>query len=68
MANLFCPECDGGISSGHRHRLGQRFLCPHCRTVLEVISVRPLELDWADDYEDEESEGSWQAAWSRKLG
>jgi hypothetical protein len=65
MANAFCPECDGGISSGHRHRLGQRFLCPHCRTVLEVISVRPLEVDWA--YDEDGSEDSLEDVWNRKL-
>ena len=63
MAN--CPECDRGIKPGRRPRQGQRFQCPHCSTAIEVISVAPVEFDWA--YDDEESESSLQDVWSRKL-
>jgi hypothetical protein len=37
---------------------GQKVICPHCDADLEVISVEPLELDWAYDWswEDEEEE------------
>lgn len=68
MAKAICPECDGGIGLGRRLRLGQRVLCPHCCTVIEVISVLPLELDWAYEYDEDESEGSLEDVWSRKLG
>jgi hypothetical protein len=56
MAIAFCPECEGGVRPEHRLRLGQRCLCPHCCTVIKVISLRPLELDWA--YDKDEPEGS----------
>jgi hypothetical protein len=63
MAN--CPECDRGIKPRRRLRQGQRFRCLHCNTAIEVISVVPLEFDWA--YDDEESESSLEDVWSRKL-
>ena len=64
MAN--CPECDRGIKLGRRPRQGQKFLCPHCSTAIEVIGVVPLEFDWAYDEDDEESESSLEDVWSRK--
>ncbi len=67
MATVNCPECDRGIGLGRRLRLGQRFLCPHCRTAIEVISEVPLELDWVYDDDDEGSEGSLEDVWSRKM-
>jgi hypothetical protein len=68
MAKATCPECNRGIKVGRRVRLGQQFLCPRCCTVVEVISVFPLALDWSDDYDEEDSEGSLEDVWSRKLG
>jgi uncharacterized paraquat-inducible protein A len=61
-----CPECDRGIKLGRRPKRGQKFQCPQCSTIIEVVSVAPLEFDWAYD-EDEESEGSLADVWSRKL-
>jgi hypothetical protein len=34
--------------------------------MIEVISVSPLEFDWAYD-DEEDSEGSLEDVWSRKL-
>lgn len=67
MAKATCPGCEGGIRLERRLRMGQRFLCPHCCTVIEVISVAPLELDWAYDSTDEE-EVSFEDVWSKRLG
>lgn len=61
MAKATCPECDGCMRLGRQLRLGQRYLCPHCCTVIEVSSVLPLELDWAYAYD--ESEGSLLDVW-----
>ena len=30
-------------------RVGQKLLCPHCETEVEVIGLDPLDLDWAYD-------------------
>jgi lysine biosynthesis protein LysW len=53
MASAYCPDCDGKIVL-NLVKLGQKMTCPHCDTQLEVISVDPLELDWAYDWSDEE--------------
>ncbi len=54
--DTFCPECDSRIRL-RTPRLGQRVQCRECGTVLEVIDLHPLELEWAfgdssyDEYE-----------------
>ena len=53
MATSYCPDCDGQLSLSHV-RLGQKLICPHCETQLEVISLEPLELDWAIDWFDDD--------------
>jgi alpha-aminoadipate carrier protein LysW len=62
MARAFCPDCDGVVRFNTHARLGQKLVCPHCGIDLVVISVEPLDLDWAyvrtetewGDIEDEE--------------
>ena len=61
MATAYCPDCDGRITLNPHAVVGQRVTCTHCDSDLEVISVDPLELDWAydwswDDDEDEEED------------
>jgi alpha-aminoadipate carrier protein LysW len=61
MASAYCPDCDGRIALNPHATVGQRVTCPNCDSDLEVISVDPLELDWAydwswDDDEDEEED------------
>jgi alpha-aminoadipate carrier protein LysW len=58
MASTYCPDCDGKIVLNPA-KIGQTLTCPHCDAELEVISVDPLELDWAYDWawdEDDEEE------------
>ena len=59
MAVAFCPECETGIKLGNTPREGQQVTCPECGAELEVISLKPLELDWAY----EESEEDWDDGW-----
>jgi lysine biosynthesis protein LysW len=42
----YCPECDGRIVI-KAPRLGAKLTCKDCRTRLQVISLTPLELEWA---------------------
>ena len=44
-----CPECDSRIYFERRPDVGEMISCPECDTLLEVISVAPLRLDWASD-------------------
>jgi lysine biosynthesis protein LysW len=57
-ASAYCPDCDGIIYINPRPQAGQRFVCPHCDTELEVVSSHPLELDWASSWSDEEENDS----------
>jgi lysine biosynthesis protein LysW len=51
-----CPECDAEVRFKKAPWLGQRTACPRCGTALEVVSLGPLELDWAfeEPIEDQE--------------
>jgi alpha-aminoadipate carrier protein LysW len=57
MGRVYCPDCDEKIVLNPDVELGLRFVCPNCDVELEVISVDPLEIDWAyDDSWDEDEE------------
>jgi lysine biosynthesis protein LysW len=49
MAVAYCLECGNSIGLSARPCEGQRLICTACGARLEVISLRPLELDWAYD-------------------
>lgn len=40
-----CPECDEFFTLQAHVHLGSNVTCPHCNTLLEVISTNPFELD-----------------------
>ena len=44
-----CPECDGRLRFRKNLKIGELILCPECEVTLEVVSIKPLELGWADD-------------------
>jgi alpha-aminoadipate carrier protein LysW len=56
MPSAYCPDCDEKITLNAKPAVGQKLTCPHCDADLEVISVEPLELDWAYDWEWEDEE------------
>ena len=60
MAVAFCLECGNGISLGARPHEGQRLICTKCRARLELINVRPLELDWVYAEPVHDPEEYWQ--------
>lgn len=52
----YCPECDAKINV-KSPKLGQIVSCRVCDTRLEIVDLKPLELDWAfeddlDDFDD----------------
>jgi Zn-finger nucleic acid-binding protein len=63
MPSAFCPDCDEEIIMNPRATLGQKLNCPHCEAELEVISVEPLEFDWAYDWTWEEDEDEDDEDW-----
>lgn len=54
MATALCPDCGQKIVIGPKPKKGQWVSCPHCNADLEIISISPLELDWAMYDEDED--------------
>ncbi len=60
MTVVFCPECGYGIDLGAWPQEGQRIICTKCRARLEVINLRPLELDWVYDEPHYYPEEGWQ--------
>jgi alpha-aminoadipate carrier protein LysW len=62
MATSMCLDCGRSIDLGLKPKEGQIVTCPMCDADLEVISIDPLELDWAyarseewnDEWEGEE--------------
>ena len=51
-----CPMCGENIRVSSGRKAGDRLECPECGEALEVISLKPLELDYAVDDEDREDE------------
>ena len=60
MSVTICPECEAKINFDSPVEVGERVFCPECDIELEVISAKPLTLDYAfDDDEDWEDE-DWE--------
>jgi lysine biosynthesis protein LysW len=61
-----CPECASTVALGKSVKLGEFIECHECGTMLEVISLKPLELDYAlgdEDWEELEEEEEWDEEW-----
>ncbi len=58
MPRGFCPDCDAMITVGREVKVGTLLNCPECGVELEVLSLSPFELDYADfeEWEEEEEE------------
>ncbi len=69
-----CPECGSTVALGKSVKLGEFIECHECGTMLEVISLKPLEIDYALGDEDseeweEEEEGDedWEEGWEEEV-
>ena len=65
MSVTICPECEAKINFDKPVEVGERVFCPECDIELEVISVKPLTLDYAPDDEDWEEE-DWEEDWEEE--
>jgi len=65
-----CVHCKERISLGARPEVGQRVTCSACQACLELISLNPIELDWAYDGPTGEVWGTllWQEEQSSLVG
>ena len=59
MITVFCIDCDRPIKLESRPVVGEVIFCSSCGTELEVISIDPVELDWAF-LEPIEQEADWE--------
>ena len=48
MARAVCPSCRRSMDLDRHIEEGEFVHCPRCRADLEVSSLHPLELEWAD--------------------
>jgi lysine biosynthesis protein LysW len=53
-----CPDCQSTISLPPEPELWMRITCPECGTQLEIVGDNPWELDYAEDFEDDELPGT----------
>ncbi len=44
----YCPDCEATLRLKSVH-LGQQITCRECGTLLEVVELNPIELDWVFD-------------------
>lgn len=56
MAQGYCPDCDNAVNLGARPAEGQIVSCNRCGAVLQVMSLAPVELDWADELDEGDEE------------
>ncbi len=59
-----CPECLAAIWLKESVEMWDPVTCPECHTALEVVSLRPLTLDylddWGEDVDEELDEEEWE--------
>lgn len=62
-----CPECGSTVALDRSVKLGEFIECHECGTTLEVISLKPLEFDYAlgdEDWDEEwEEDEEWDEEW-----
>jgi alpha-aminoadipate carrier protein LysW len=51
-----CPECDAWVQVPGSIELWDTVICAECDTELQIISLDPLELDYADFEEDDDDD------------
>ena len=65
MLRAVCPDCGEMIEIKENMRAGSRVACIECGIELEVLSLYPLELDyalddeWGDDWEEDDLYEEW---------
>lgn len=63
MARAICPACKGSLDFDRGIEEGEFFNCFHCAADLELISLHPLVVDWADhSFEDVAVTTHWQGS------
>jgi lysine biosynthesis protein LysW len=56
-----CPYCKEAVELKKTAKEGDLVVCKACDTELEIVSLKPVELDWPlDDYEDEDGDYAYE--------
>jgi transcription elongation factor Elf1 len=56
-----CPFCNGAVEVKKTAKEGDQVYCLFCDNELEIVQMKPLELDWPlDDYDDWEDDEEWE--------
>ena len=50
MHRACCPMCGAVVVKDHHPRVGKMIKCTDCGTQLEIISLRPFEVDFPLEY------------------
>ncbi len=53
MPTATCPECDADVHVDIDSDKGDKVTCDECGAALEVVGLDPVELDLAEDEEDD---------------
>lgn len=52
MSNANCPMCNSAVRIPSNAKEGALIFCDACDAELEIVSLKPVELDWPlDDYD-----------------
>jgi uncharacterized paraquat-inducible protein A len=57
-----CVDCGTRIDLIGEVKMGQGLTCPECGTVMEIVGLDPIEVDWIYDepeYDPNEEEEDW---------
>lgn len=54
--NGICPNCGTKVPLESSVKLGYITYCPSCDVELEIVNLKPIELDYPFIYDDEEYE------------
>jgi len=57
MKTVNCLSCDAEIEIKGKVEIGQLVICEACDAEFEIISLKPLQIDWLFiDFDDEEGD------------
>ena len=55
-----CPDCQSDINLPPKPELWMRITCPECGTQLEIVDEDPWELDYAEDFDEDELDSDFE--------
>jgi DNA-directed RNA polymerase subunit RPC12/RpoP len=63
---VICAGCKRAIQLGPQHKKGQWLNCPYCGAGLQVISLDPPMLDWAEEGHNITDNAEW-SKWRQQI-